>query len=133
MSTFQQITTYFCYYFFPFPSTQFLATHSILCARQIFTDHITSFFPTGGLREGGGCWTLVHACSGQGGGRRAVDLLPVLCSGTHRPPEILAAVCPEQGIDIRGWRGSRIEPYLTNYLMLHDSVESIGDRVIYEM
>lgn len=42
----------FLLFFFSFPSTQFLATHSILCVRQIFTDHITSFFPTGGLSEG---------------------------------------------------------------------------------
>lgn len=74
---------------------QFSATHSLLCVRQIFTGHITSFFTTGGVREV--CWTLEVACSGQGGGRGAVDLLPVLCSGTLRFPEILAAVCLEEG------------------------------------
>lgn len=65
--------------------------------RQIFTDHITSFFTTGGVRGvllGRG---RVHVPD-RVGGREAVDLLPVLCSGTLKLPEILVAVCPEEGV-----------------------------------
>jgi hypothetical protein len=71
-----------------------------MCATNFYGPY-NIFLPNRGFKGGGGCWTLVDVCSGQDGGRGAVDLLPVLCSGTHRLTEILAAVCPEQGIDIR--------------------------------
>jgi len=66
-----------------------------MCATNFYGPYNIFFFTTGGVREV--CWTLEVACSGQGCGRGAVDLLPVLCSGTLRVPEILAAVCLEEG------------------------------------